>query len=195
MRAVFGYITSRILAGLFFVIPLVVLVVLGRELLRFVTKLLGPLARRLPTAGITGPAADYLIAALALLLVAFVIGLLASSRVGRRVGDVIERVALGRIPGFTLFKSLFQSPGEGDVEVLFVTLDDAWLFGFLMEKLPDGMLAVFVPGVPSPTSGSLYFFTEAQVRRTDLSVRDAIRCLARLGIGATSLANGRLPND
>jgi uncharacterized membrane protein len=196
MRAAVSFIGRCIAAGLFFLIPLIVLLVLGRELLKLVHKILGPLAQRLPTAGLTGPAADYAIALVVLLLVAFVVGLLASYPPGSVVGAKMERIALGRIPGFTLFKSLFRHPGdEGSVQVLFVTLDDAWLFGFLMEELPDGMLAVFVPGVPSPTSGSLYFFTESQVKRTDISVRDAIRCLARLGIGATPLATGRFTQN
>jgi uncharacterized membrane protein len=78
------------------------------------------------------------------------------------------------------------------VKVLLVTLDEAWLFGFLIEEMPDGMLAVFVPGVPSPISGSLYFFNESQVRRTDITVREAVRVLARLGVGAGPFISGRL---
>lgn len=192
MKSFLAYVRERLFAGLFFLIPVVVLLLLGRQLLLAIAKLLHPIASRLPTLGLRGPAADYFLAAMSLVVVAFVVGVVASTSVGRSVGQVMERFALARIPGFTLFKSFLRGSEASGVQVLFVTLDDAWLFGFLIEELPDGMLAVFVPAVPTPTSGSLYFFTEQQVRRTDISVREAVRCLTRLGVGATALVNRRL---
>ena len=190
------FVRDRLIAGLLYVLPFMVLLWITREVLQFTGRLLGPLARHLPTAGLTGPAADYLVAAMVLASAAFLVGLVGTLPPMRAIGDRVERFALGRVPGFSLFKSLFRTSDDaGSLKVLFVTLDDAWLFGFLMEEMPDGMLAVFVPGVPSPTSGSLYFFTERQVRRTDITVREAIRCLTRLGVGSGKLVAGRLPTD
>jgi uncharacterized membrane protein len=197
MGKVLEFLRARLIAGLFFTLPFIVLLLIGRELLEFIHKLLGPIASRLPTAGLTGPAGDYLVAAMVLILVAFIAGVLASIPQLRGIRDQVELTALRRIPGYYLFKNYFQTAEDetGRLKVLFVTLDDAWLFGFLLEELPDGMLAVFVPGVPSPTSGSLYFFTEHQVRRTDISVRDAVRTLSRLGVGSGRLVTGRLPAE
>jgi uncharacterized membrane protein len=196
MNTFLRFVRDRVLAGLFFILPFLALVLIGREILRFVAKLLHPIANRLPTAGFTGPAADYVIAALVLLIVAFLLGLVSSTGPVKGFSQKVEHLALLRIPGYTLIRGFFRGPDERDgMKVLFVTLDDAWLFGFLIEELPDGMLAVFIPGVPSPISGSLYFFTERQVRRTDISVRDAMRVLARLGVGSSKLVTGRLPTD
>ena len=195
MNQFLRYVRDRVVAGLLFVLPFLALLLIGREILKFIGNLLGPLARRLPTAGLTGPAADYAVAAVVLLAVAFLLGVLASTGPMQAVANRVDRAAL-RVPGYTLLKSLLRTPDDqAGMQVLFVTLDDAWLFGFLMEELPDGMLAVFVPGVPSPVAGSLYFFTERQVRRTDISVRDAMRCLTRLGVGSSKLVTGRLPTD
>ena len=193
MKNLGGFVRDRLISGLLFLLPFLVVLLVGRALLQFIAKIVRPLALRIPSAGLTGPVADYVVAALVLLIVAFLVGVLASTSWVRRMEDGIQRFATERIPGFALFKAFLQAPDDSNVKVLFVTLDEAWLFGFLMEELPDGHLAVFVPGVPSPTSGSLYFFTEDQVRRTDISVRHAVRCLTRLGVGSARLVNGRLP--
>jgi uncharacterized membrane protein len=194
MSRLMTFLRDRVIDGLIFLIPIVALLLLGRAILQFVRQLLGPFAERLPTAGLTGPVADYLVAAIVLLIAAFIAGLLASLQLVRRFSERIEQFALRRVPGYSILRSFFPKPDDTEnLQVLLVTLDDAWLFGFLMETLPDGMLAVFVPGVPAPTAGSLYFFTEQQVKRTDIPVREAMRCLARLGVGSSRSVTGRLP--
>jgi uncharacterized membrane protein len=196
MRHLLALLRDRLIAGFFFIIPFLVLLLIAREVLSFVGKLLGPFAQRLPTAGLTGPIADYFVAATALLAAALLAGIVAQLPLVRKLGEKVELFALRRIPGFTLLKGFLQTSDTSEsVKVLLVTLDDAWLFGFLMETMPDGTLAVFIPGVPSPTSGSLYFFAEHQVRRTDIKVRDAMACLSRLGVGSSRLVSGRLPAD
>jgi len=195
MRNPFAFFRDRVLGGFLFILPVLAFLIIGREVLRFVAKIIHPLATQLPTAGLTGPVADYVVAGVLLLAIAFLMGWLASLNWARGFTEGIENFAMIWIPGFALMQSWFQSPDTSRVKVLFVTLDEAWLFGFLIEELPDGMLAVFIPGTPSPTSGSLYFFNESQVRRTDLSVRHAVRCLTRMGIGSTRFVTGRLPLD
>jgi uncharacterized membrane protein len=191
----FAFFRDRVLGGFLFILPLLAFLIIGRELLRFVAKIIHPLAVRLPTAGLTGPVADSMVAGLLILTLAFMMGWLASLNWTRGFTEGIENFAMVWIPGFALLQSWFQTPDTSKVKVLFVTLDEAWLFGFLIEELPDGILAVFIPGVPSPTSGSLYFFNESQVRRTDISVRHAVRCLTRMGIGSARFVTGRLPVD
>jgi uncharacterized membrane protein len=195
MRNPIAFFRDRLLGGLLFILPLIAFLLIGREVLRFVAKLIQPLATKLPTAGLTGPVADYLVAGLFVVALAFLMGWLASLNWARNFSEGIENFAMIWIPGFALLQSWFQTPDTSRIKVLFVTLDEAWLFGFLIEELPDGMLAVFIPGVPSPTSGSLYYFTESQVRRTDISVRQAMRCLTRMGIGSARFVTGRLPVD
>jgi uncharacterized membrane protein len=52
------------------------------------------------------------------------------------------------------------------------------------------MLTVFVPSAPTPTSGTVYFMTEAQVRRIDVPVAQVMRSLKQLGVGSTLLLSG-----
>lgn len=55
-----------------------------------------------------------------------------------------------------------------------------------------GHVAVFVPGAPSPWSGSVYFMTEDRIKPLDASIKTAMGCVKRLGMGSNALLHGKL---
>jgi uncharacterized membrane protein len=186
---------SRLVTGFLFLIPIAIMALILREVLRLVVKLLRPIAVLLPD-WLAWPGEGYGVAFLLLIAIALLAGLLAGTSLGQSVTRGLERLVLGKVPGYTLIKSLalgtVGKTTDDDVKVVLVTLDDAWLFGFLIERQADGMLTVFVPSAPSPTSGSLYFFRDDQVRFTDLKVGAAMRIITRLGVGSRGLFEGRM---
>ena len=46
-----------------------------------------------------------------------------------------------------------------ELPVVFVPMEGGWQIGVQTEALNDGMVSIFVPGAPSPHSGSLFFFS------------------------------------
>ena len=58
---------------------------------------------------------------------------------------------------------------------------------FLVECLKDTHLAVFVPGVPNPQSGSVYLMTEDRIKPVGIPPAAALKCLTRLGAGSSAL--------
>jgi uncharacterized membrane protein len=54
------------------------------------------------------------------------------------------------------------------------------------------MLTVFVPSAPTPTAGSIYLLTERQIRRLDVPVSAAVRCIMKLGVGSRQLLQGKV---
>jgi uncharacterized membrane protein len=62
-----------------------------------------------------------------------------------------------------------------------------------MDRLDNGLLAVFLPSAPSATSGSICFMEAERVQRVDMKVTDAIACIAQLGSSAGELFAGRWP--
>jgi len=196
MKSFFGTVLSRLVSGFILLVPILIVALIVREILNIFAGLLQPIAVRLPVWITDGLGGGYGIAAVALLLFTLLVGLFAATPTGRRLRDSLERQVLGKVPGYTLIKSLAQGSvgqsSEDDVKVVLVTLDEAWLFGFLIEKHADGMLTVFVPAAPAPTSGSIYFFTEDQIRYTDLKIGEAMRCITRLGVGSNQLFKGGL---
>ncbi len=73
------------------------------------------------------------------------------------------------------------------MKVALANIDDAWLVAFIVEEHGDGMLTVFVPSAPTPTAGNVYFMTEQQVRRVDVPVSSAVKCIMQLGVGSNEL--------
>jgi len=86
---------------------------------------------------------------------------------------------LGKIPGYTLLRGIVGDPENlsenAKLKVALANIDDAWLLSFIVEELPDGMLAVFVPSAPTPTAGNVYLMTEQQVKRLDVPVAAAAK--------------------
>jgi uncharacterized membrane protein len=78
--------------------------------------------------------------------------------------------------------------GEGrGGTVILVRIEDAWQIGFLMERMEDGQVVVFVPGAPGVSSGSVYFMTPERIRPLDVPMSQAVSCLRRLGRGSAAL--------
>jgi uncharacterized membrane protein len=192
MKGILEFIRSTLIGGIVFLIPLAVMVAILVKAHEALGKIIEPLARALPIAEVGGIGVAKLLAALILLLFAFLMGLFARSAVGSRIGTKIESAVLRKVPGFTLLKNMTKESGAAEydekMKVALANIDDAWLIAFIMEeKAKDGLLTVFVPSAPTPTAGSLYFLKEEQVRRLDVSVGDAVKCIMQLGVGSGEL--------
>lgn len=192
MRAIYQFIKTMVIGGVLFLLPVIVIVLLLYHAMKAVASVIHPAAEAiLPTETVGGLAVVDVLAVLGLLAVGFVAGLIARTPGGRRVQSTLEALVLGKMPGYTLLKSVTtdkQDLGVGaDVRVVLARLDEAWLLAFVMEQHPDGLLTVFVPSTPTPLAGSLYFLREDQVRTLDVPVATAIKCIMQLGVGAAAV--------
>jgi uncharacterized membrane protein len=178
---------TMLIGGLLFLVPLAATVVVLGKALHFAHQILRPVEQVLPRRTIVGLTAVDILAVIGLLAIGFAAGLFAQTLAGKRISHAIEELILGKIPGYTLLRGIVGDPektdGDSKLKVVLATIDDAWLIAFLVEELPDGTLVVFVPSAPTPTAGNLYLMTEQQVKRLDVSVSTAIKCIMRLGVG------------
>jgi uncharacterized membrane protein len=191
MRPLWQFIKTTIIGGIVFLVPLIVLVMLLAKAHELLSKAVHPLAQMVTNQTSLGVIVADVIAALLLVFIGFAAGLVASTRAGREVQTTAENLILRKLPGYTLMKSVAHGTlGVGDgsgVSVVLATIDDAWLLAFLIEELPDGMRTVFVPSAPTPAAGNIYFMREDQIRRLDVSVAAAIKCIMELGVGSGEL--------
>jgi uncharacterized membrane protein len=77
-------------------------------------------------------------------------------------------------------------------EAVLARIEDAWQVALLVERLDGSYVAVFVPGAPMPSSGSVYFMTEDRIKPLGLPLAEATKCLRRLGVGSKAMLAGRL---
>lgn len=191
MRSLGDFAKATILGGFVFLAPVVLAVLLVRHAFRLTAEALRPIAPWIPPGRVAGVVLLDVVAALALLVVCFLTGLLVGTRLGRAIRARLEGAILGRMPGYVFLKSLAGRSAEGDehppVSVVLARFDDASVLAFLMERHDDGLCTLFVPGAPTPTSGSVYYMTEDRVRPLDVPVLAAMGCMMRLGLGSRDL--------
>jgi uncharacterized membrane protein len=193
MKPIIAFVKTTLIGGVLFLVPLVATIVILSKAMRFAAQILRPVEHVLPRRTIAGLAVADVLAILCLLAIGFFAGLFARTALGKRLSRRIEELILGKIPGYTLLRGIIGDPdsisGNHELKVALARIDDAWLLSFIVEELPDGMLAVFVPSAPTPTAGNVYMMTEQQVRRLDVSVAAATKCIMQLGVGSGQLLN------
>ncbi|HAY34612.1 MAG TPA: hypothetical protein PK536_12000 [Ignavibacteria bacterium] len=184
-------IKSAFIKGLFVIIPLMFIIFILQGTIGILKDLLEPFSKLLPVNslfGIGGP--DFVVF---LILIAFttLVGFIQ----GERNRSGIIRKVESFIPGYSIVKKFLGEDSDsvnGNTKSCLATIDDAWLFAFILEEGKSGMLTVFVPSSPTPTSGNIYFMTEQQVKRLDIPPREIFKCITQLGIGADKMLEGKV---
>jgi uncharacterized membrane protein len=193
MRAALRFIWRTVVAGVLFLAPVLILLLVVYHAVRLVAKILTPVADHIPIQPGFGLDKPQIIAAILLLALGFLAGLLAQMRFASRLTNAIEQVILSKMPGYTLFKAVAQgAAGEktSNLKVALAHIDDAWLMSFIVEEHSSGLRTVFVPSAPTPTAGSIYLLTEQQIKRLNVPVSAAVKCIMRLGVGSRELLEG-----
>lgn len=188
MGRLVNFARTTLVGGLLFLVPIVVLAVILEKALGLVHKLSDPLAERFPVAAGQTP---ILLAAVVLILVCFVLGLLALTGPARLAITWLENTLLSKIPGYVFLKGAGESAlgleDHAPYPLVLARIEEAWQFGFLIEQLEGGHFAVFVPDAPNPLSGSVFFMSPERVRPSDIPVAAALKCLRQLGAGSRAL--------
>jgi len=135
-----------------------------------------------------------LVAALVLLLIAFLAGLLARTSAGRRVTHWFEESILGGLPQYRMVKSmaegLAQIEGGHGMHPVLVLIDEGWQLAYRLEELPGEWVAVFVPQSPTPMSGSVMYVAAHRVRPLQISMAEAMKLVKSVGVGSAQALRG-----
>ena len=191
MLKLIGYIKTYVFRGFLTIIPLALsffvlqffYVFIDRRVMEEVEHVLG---LNFPGLGI-----------LLLLALLFVLGLVTSNIVGRKILGLVEHLS-DRIP---LVKSTYKigkqlastlSLSENQVFSRAVLVEflkpGMWTLGFVTGSAIDrqngdeSLLKVYVPTPPNPTSGTMIFVREQQVRDPGWSVEEAMQAILSGGI-------------
>ncbi|MHA7128759.1 DUF502 domain-containing protein [Algoriphagus namhaensis] len=169
--------------GLFFLVPIVLLIVLFEKAL----KLLAPLVNALQnTLGLDAWlfASPYAMSIVVLVLICFIAGWIAKMGPGQRLVNWIETHILTLFPGYRLMKTTFESKvgiaSEQDFPVVLVPIDGL-MFGFHVDTLDSGDFVVFVPGAPTTWEGNVIIFPPDKVTKTNYKKDAIIKIMRQLG--------------
>jgi uncharacterized membrane protein len=192
MKTIAQFVRTTILGGVFFLAPIVVLIVILAKAFDYAKKGLNAVLVHIPAASDLSAGAATALAVVVVALVCFLAGLVARTMAAQRVIDALESSVLSKIPAYDYLKQESASAlGVAEIAehpVVFVPMEGGWQLGVQTEALSGGLVSIFVPGAPNPHSGSVFFFSRDNVRPAGVKLAVALNCLRRCGTGASALS-------
>ena len=196
MKNILNFLRTSLVGGILFLLPIVIVAIIAGKALAIARKIVGPLAAHLPEDSVFGLDMPKLLAIALLVLFCFLAGVFARTKLAQKGVLWLEATVLSNLPGYEFIKSLsgnlLGAETKSTYPVVLARIEDAWQLAFLVERLAGGHVTVFVPGAPSPQSGSVYFMTEDRIQLLDIPSQAATKCLKRYGLGASALLGNRL---
>src|SRR5262245_9997203 len=144
-----GFITTTLLGGIFFLLPVVIILTLIDKASVIAMKVATPVAARLPFESVFGLDKHILLGYILIILVCFFAGLLSKTRVAKRFIEYIESNFLSLVPGYTFMKSTSESAAgvesNENMTAVIVFIDDVWQPALQVEDISDTLKAVYIP--------------------------------------------------
>jgi uncharacterized membrane protein len=180
-------ITQALIAGVLFILPVYLAILLLLKAAKSVGGVLKPLTRLLPE----WLPADNLLSFLLVLVVCILIGMALRTSLGRAARTRVENSLLQKIPGYGVFRSMTRQMAgdsrENAWQPALAEIEDALVPAFIVEELDDGRFTVFVPSVPTPLAGAIYILTAARVHPVDVPFTQAVKVITHWGSGSREL--------
>ena len=202
MKGLIKFIKTTVIGGLVMIIPLTIFAVVLGMLLDSLVAITSEIAEHLPNGPLDNTLVVVLVAVLAIISLCFFTGLLLSTRPGKTLTAFLERHIAQKIPLYGVVKNLtaqfvgIRSKQFQPIEVdLYGT--KSWVLGFIVEDLPDGRLAIFVPSIPMVTIGQVFYVPEDRVRILDVPAIDVVNAITQWGVGSKVVfqKHGEQPNQ
>lgn len=193
MKRTQTFVSTSLLGGLIVILPIAILVLVGRWLFGLVRSWVGPLTEWVfGRVALPALVEDGLVVLL-LLLACFLVGVVVRTRIGRFVHNNLEGRLLSIAPGYSLVKeTVMQFLGRKATPFTKVALvqvfeSEVRMTAFVTDEHPDGRYTVFVPTGPNPTSGNIYHLRPERVQLIDAPIETALRTVISCGAGSYQL--------
>ncbi len=182
---------TTIVGGLVFLLPAALVLLVLSKSVTAARALAAPLSDKLPHVTLFGLGTATLVAVLLLLLVCFTAGIFARTSLGEKMKSRVDNSIVSSIPAYQILKSMAEGmeaiESSANVHAALARIEDAWQPALVLEKLDNGLLTVFVPQVPNPMSGSVFYLTSERVKMLDVPISRILICIKKMGLGSQAL--------
>lgn len=187
MRRFGRSIMQALIAGVLFILPVYLAILLLLKAAKSLGGLVKPLSRLVPD----WLPAETLLSFLLVLVVCVLVGLALRTSLGQAARTGIENSLLQKIPGYGMFRSMTRQMAgdsrENAWKPALAEIEDALVPAFIVEELDDGRFTVFVPSVPTPLAGAIYILTAERVHPVNVPFTQALKVMTRWGSGSSEL--------
>lgn len=184
-----NFFKSRVLSGLLFLVPIVLLLVILKQGHEYIGKLVAPILAKIPIERTIGLIVVDLLALGVLLLICFLAGLAARRGIASGLINSLEINFLQKVPGYEIAKAKLTAQlsfEAGEYTTVLVRFDDQWQIGFEMDRISGEMVVVYLPGSPDPWSGAVTIVTQDRVKRLGTDQLATLNVFKHLGRGASA---------
>jgi uncharacterized membrane protein len=185
------------LLGLQLMIPLFLAVFVLQKIFELLFDFLKPIIDLLPESHILGYELLDLRALIAFIISVFICGFVMRIGFGQYILRLINFIVMKIVPGHSVFENMIsEEAASGDTNyrsVVFACIDEVWAMGLVIEEKNEfGLLMIYIPTAPIPTGGNLYMMKEEQLKRVNISVQDALKCIWHLGKDSDKIFAGKV---
>ena len=189
------FLTTTVIGGLLFLVPLVFLVFILGKAIGFMMIIAKPMADFIPIDTIGGVALANLLALVGVIVISFLAGLVARNALASDFVQKLESKVLMKIPGYTIVKGIkgeFENEAAMQLKPVALALGTAERIGYEVQKLPDGRSMVFIPSVPNNWSGITQILPADQITYLDVPFMNVMELTERYGFGVDSLLDAKI---
>jgi uncharacterized membrane protein len=188
MKGILGLVKTTIVGGFFVVLPVVLILLVVTEIITMLDAMVQPIAEMLPVEELGGRDIAWWIAVFLILLVGFVMGAIARTNIGRRIGGWFEDAIFSRIPPYSLIKSFTKRISGSDADERFApallkTGNGMDELAMIVEEHPNGDYTVFIPIAPTLGVGTVFVAAGDRVSKLDVPLGKFIDSISMLGTG------------
>ena len=169
-----AFIRTSVLGGIVVILPIVILIFVFNFVFDFITDRIQPLTNVvIKRYEIPEISADIFVIFI-IIMVCFVVGAFATTRLGKLIYRSIENRILKAAPGYSMIKeTIVQILGEKESPFSTVALarifeNETLVSSFVTDRHPDGSFTIFMPTGPNPTSGNIYHLKAEYVHPVEL---------------------------
>ena len=189
-----GFLRATLAGGLFFLLPVVLIVIVLSHAMQLAVKVAKPISSLLPVEAVIGIRGETCLAVLLLILLSLGAGLVAQTKAGKRILSWSENSFLGGLPQYQVMKSMAEGLAHVEsaesVHPALVSIEDGWQMGYLLEPLEKGWVAVFLPQAPTPMSGNVMYLPADRVRPLGITMVQAMAIVKHIGVGSAKVLHG-----
>lgn len=181
---------TTVLGGLVFLIPFVIVIVVGGKALGAMRNVARPIAGSLGIDHVGAIAMIDIVAVVLLIAACYLAGLVATGGRLQRLQQAFDQKLLELFPRYTFVKSMAEGLGAGSgqktLQPVLVHFDDQSQLAFEVERGAEWVV-VYLPGSPDPWSGAVSLVKPERVQPLDVDFNAATKCVRLAGRGATKL--------
>jgi uncharacterized membrane protein len=194
MKELLKFLSTTVIGGLLVVVPLALLVLIFDDVVVMVAELVAPIAELLPRERLGGDSVATLVAIVLIVGFCFLVGMVARTAIGSRLGGWVEAALLRRLPAYGMLKTLSQqfvgmSSAESSMfaPAVLALPEDSLQLVYVIEEHGNGFATVMIPHVPAALAGPLQYVPSRRLRKLEVPLAQVLQSLQSYGIGAGPL--------